>query len=687
MMEIGIPVVIAVNMMDLVRKNGDEINIENLSKSLGCKMIEISALKGEGVMEAAQMAIDAAYTEKVVSRHLFSGEVEHALAHIEEAVVHDMPLEQQRWYAIKIFERDPQVGMQLKIDKEILRHIEEDIKLVETIMDDDAEAIITNERYEYITRLTGENCKKKNVGGLTTSDKIDRIVTNRWLALPIFVAIMFVVYFVSVTTVGTWASSWANEGLFGEGWHLLGSGSAQYEAAVLDFAEESLWTDDVVTAVEAAAESGIPGAEDILVSIEDKDFDSFVKNYETYGEALDAEGFEITEAVDEVMVEAPEKSDYGVWIAGVPVAVASALDSIGCAEWLKGLIVDGIIAGVGAVLGFVPQMFVLFAFLAFLEACGYMSRVAFVMDRIFRKFGLSGKSFIPMLIGSGCGVPGIMASRTIENLQDRRMTIITTTFIPCGAKLPVIALIAAALFDGSAWVATSAYFLGIAAVVISGIILKKTKPFRGEVSPFVMELPAYHMPTAKNILLSMWERGWDFIKRAGTVILIASMAIWAGASFGVAGGRLVFNPGMALEDSLIGAIGGAICWIFTPIGFGTIKAAVATIMGLLAKEEIVGVFGVLDFAGFSALGGYTFLIFNLLCAPCFAAMATIKREMHSGKWTAFAISYQCCFAYCVSLIIYQFGLLISGNVCFPGLGAAIIVSILLIYLLFRRGRN
>ena len=584
LVELGIPVVIAINMMDVVIKNGDKINTAELSRELGCKVVEISALKGTGLMEAAEEAIKAAKTGSTVPMHTFSGAVEHALAHIEEAAVHSMTEEQQRWYAIKIFERDDKVLEQMKIDKAVYDHIEEDIKAAEKEMDDDAESIITNERYVYIASIIKGCYKKKQAGKLTTSDKIDKVVTNRWAALPIFAVVMFLVYYLSVSTVGTWATDWANDGVFGDGWHLFGIGTSEYMAALGD----------------------------------------------------DAEGV-------------PDAAEYGIWVPGIPVLLDNLLDRVNCADWLHSLLVDGIVGGVGAVLGFVPQMIILFILLAFLEACGYMSRIAFVLDRVFRKFGLSGKSFIPMLIGTGCGVPGIMASRTIENERDRRMTIMTTTFIPCGAKLPMIALIASALFGGAWWVAPSAYFIGIAAIVVSGIMLKKTKMFAGDPAPFVMELPAYHWPTFGNIMRSMWERASSFIKKAGTIILLSSIVIWFGSMFGMMDGKFTFSLNMELENSVLGIIGNAVFWLFAPLGFGNIKATVATIMGLVAKEEIVGVFGVLDFEGMSKLAAYSFLIFNLLCAPCFAAMGAIKREMNNGKWTAFAIGYQCVFAYAISL--------------------------------------
>ncbi len=624
MLEIGLPVVLAINMMDVVEKNGDKIDIEKLGKKLGCKVFTISALKGTGIAEAAAAAVEAARSEdKVMVRHNFGGCVEHALAHIEEAFLHEIPEEQQRWYAIKIFERDEKVMELLNIPAAKKSHIENDIRAAEAELDDDAESIITNERYTYVAKVL-ENCYwKKNKGGLTTSDKIDRIVTNRVLALPIFAVVMFLVYFVSVTTVGTWMTDFMNDGLFGEGFHLFGIGADEYAFA----------------------------AKDALLR-----------------------------------PDAPEvnTSDYGIWVQGIPVLVENALTAINCADWLKSLILDGIVAGVGGVLGFVPQLLVMFFMLGFLESCGYMSRVAFVMDKIFRKFGLSGKSFIPLLVGVGCGVPGIMASRTIENDRDRRMTITTTTFIPCGAKMPIIALIAGSLFNNAWWVAPSAFFIGCLAVVISGVMLKKTKLFAGDVAPFVMELPQYHMPRFVDILRSTWERGWSFIKKAGTVILLSTVILWGGSVFGtLPEGGFGFSLDMPLESSILGMIGGAICGIFSPLGFGTPTAAVATLMGLVAKEEIVAVFEVLNFENISQLAGYSFLVFNLLCAPCFAAMGAIRREMNSAKWTAFAITYQCVFAYAVSLIIYQFGLLFTGAVNIAGLIAAATVLGAILFQLFR----
>ena len=693
--ELGIPVVIAINMMDVVKKNGDKINISELSKKLGCKIVEISALKGTGITEAAEAAIDAAKNVKTIPQHTFSGPVEHALAHIEEAVVHDMPEEQQRWYAIKVFERDDKVLENLGLSDEKFKHIEQDIAAAEKELDDDAESIITNERYEYIASIIKSSYKKKDAKALSVSDKIDKVVTNRWLGLPIFAIIMIIVYYVSVTTVGTWVTDWTNDGLFGDGFHLFGM-SGDYDEETDKWANEFVFTDGVKAVIdEAAADSDIKGADELQGAVEDADFgafeeaygsyvDEFYKNEETGGKVYDINAA-LGEALDEEgEFTAPDPADYGTWVPGVPVLVEKGLDAIHCGDWLKSLILDGIVAGVGAVLGFVPQMLVLFIFLAILESCGYMARVAFIMDKIFRRFGLSGKSFIPILIGTGCGVPGIMASRTIENERDRRMTIMTTTFIPCGAKLPIISMIAVALFGGAWWVGPSAYFLGMAAIIISGIMLKKTKMFAGDPAPFVMELPAYHVPTVSNVLRSMWERGWSFIKKAGTIILLSSIVIWAGSVHGwPEGGAFAFDPDMELADSILGHIGDAVKWIFAPLGFDDAAATVATVMGLVAKEEVVGVFGVLDFEGLSKLAGYSFLAFNLLCAPCFAAIGAMKREMNSPKWTLFAVGYQCVFAYAVSLIIYQLGCLFTGNVHVIGLIFAIALIAFMIYMLVR----
>ncbi len=689
--ELGIPVVVAINMIDVVRKNGDKIDIKGLSARLGCPVVEISAMKGTGIDEAANLAVEAAKGKKPVPHHNFTGAVEHAIAHIEEAAVHGLPAEQQRWYAIKIFERDDKVLEGLNLPAETLSHIEEDIKAAEEEMDDDAESIITNERYIYIAEILRGCYTKKSAGQLTTSDKIDKVVTNRWLALPIFAIVMIIVYYVSVTTIGTYVTDFTNDGLFGDGWHLFGIGTADFEADMDEYAEEHLFTDEMKEKVAAANDAGVVGADELLGAIEDGSFADFDKAYGTYADSLAEAGYDISGIYDAALGEdaegVPDTSEYGIWVPGLGVLAATGLEAVGCAEWLESLIVDGIIGGVGAVLGFVPQMFVLFIFLAFLESCGYMARIAFVMDRIFRKFGLSGKSFIPMLIGTGCGVPGVMASRTIENERDRRMTIMTTTFIPCGAKLPIIGLISAALFGGAWWVAPSAYFLGVAAIIVSGIMLKKTKMFSGDPAPFVMELPAYHWPTVGNILRSMWERGWSFIKKAGTIILLSSILIWAGSSFGMTESGFGFSLDLDLENSILGMVGGAIAWIFAPLGFANIKAAIATIMGLVAKEEVVGVFGVLDFEGMTQLAGYAFLAFNLLCAPCFAAIGAIRREMNNAKWTWFAIGYQCVFAYAVSLIIYQFGTMFTGSGNVIGFIAAILVLAFIVFMLVRPHRE
>lgn len=695
--ELGIPVVVAVNMMDVVRKNGDKIDKDELSRQLGCKVVEISALKGTGITEAAEAAVAAAGGEKTVPKHSFSGVVEHALAHIEEGTfLHDMPEEQQRWYAIKIFERDEKVLEKISIPEDKLAHIEKDIKAAERELDDDSESIITNERYIYIASVIKACYKKKNKGSLTTSDKIDKVVTNRFLALPIFALIMCIVYYVSVTTVGTVLTDWMNDGVFGDGWHLFGIGAGAYEEAVDEWTGKNIFNNEDLGKLldKAAKDDNIKGASDLKDAFDEEDFGAFEEAYGSYVDEFyqgeETEGIKVYDINkylpldDEGEFDNPvDPAEYGVWIPGIPVFLENGLDALNCAEWLKGLVLDGIVGGVGAVLGFVPQILVLFIFLAFLESCGYMARIAFVMDRIFRKFGLSGKSFIPMLIGTGCGVPGIMASRTIENERDRRMTIMTTTFIPCGAKLPIIAMIATALFGGAWWVAPSAYFLGMAAIVISGIMLKKTKMFAGDPAPFVMELPAYHLPTVGNVLRSMWERGWSFIKKAGTIILISSIVIWAGSVFGWYGTSFGFNPDLDIENSVLGAIGNAIQWIFAPLGFADIKATIATIMGLVAKEEVVGVFGVLDFGGLTPLAAYSFLAFNLLCAPCFAAIGAIRREMNSAKWTAFAIAYQCIFAYAVSLVIYQVGSIFTGGLNVVGLIFAIAVIALVIYMLAR----
>ena len=709
--ELGIPVVIAINMMDIVRKNGDEINVKELSRELGCEIIEISALKGDGVMDAAEAAIRAAKGTKTVPMHTFSGPVEHAIAHIEEAAVHSMPEEQQRWYAIKIFERDDKVLAKLSIPTETMNHIEEDIKAAETELDDDAESIITNERYIYSAQLIKGCYKKKSTEKLSTSDKIDKVVTNRWLGLPIFAVVMFLVYWVAMVGVGAPATDWANDGLFGDGWHLLGIGSAAYgeasddytaatEAADafvgLDMEDESFDADAALEELKAFQ----PTEDTATVDVEDEETLA-INEMTAYYDALPEGADKMDDVVQMTYVDAvsyfeengfdePDPADYGVWVPGIPVLIGDALDAAGTADWLNGLILDGIVAGVGAVLGFVPQMLVLFLMLAFLEACGYMARIAFVLDRIFRKFGLSGKSFIPMLIGTGCGIPGVMASRTIENERDRRMTIMTTTFIPCGAKVPFISMVAGAIFGGAAWVATSAYFVGMAAIIISGIMLKKTKMFSGDPAPFVMELPAYHWPTVGNVLRSMWERGWSFIKKAGTIILLSTIVVWFTTYFGWVDGTFQMLSEEQIDASILAKIGNAIAWIFAPLGWGTWQAAVASITGLVAKENIVGTMGILYPAGWAEIGaaftqisGYSFLVFNLLCAPCFAAIGAIKREMNNAKWTWFAIGYQCGFAYLIALMINQFGNAFTGSLNVIGLIAAIVVLAGMIYMLFK----
>lgn len=712
--ELGIPVVVAINMMDIVRKNGDKINTAELSRALGCKVVEISALKGTGITEAAEAAIDAARNAKTIPQHTFSGIVEHALAHIEEAAVHNMPEEQQRWYAIKIFEREDKVLEQIKLNSETIAHIENDIKAAETEMNDDAESIITNERYVYIGRIIKGCYKKKSVGKLSTSDKIDKVVTNRWLGLPIFAVIMFLVYYLSMVTVGTAATDWMNDGVFGDGWHLFGIGSSAYEEASgeytsaiqavgafagLDIESEDFDADAALTELKSfqtsasTAETGVEDEETLAVN-------TMTAYYDKIPDGADEDstvGMTYLDAVsyfEKNGFEEPDPANYGVWVPSIPALVGEGLESVGAAGWLSGLINDGIVAGVGAVLGFVPQMLVLFLLLAFLEACGYMARIAFVLDRIFRKFGLSGKSFIPMLVGTGCGVPGIMASRTIENERDRRMTIMTTTFIPCGAKVPFIAMIAGAIFGGSAWVATSAYFIGMAAIIVSGIILKKTKPFVGEPAPFVMELPAYHLPTVGNVLRSMWERGWSFIKKAGTIILISTILVWFTTYFGFTADGFRMLAEDEIDQSILAAIGNTIAWIFSPLGWGNWQAAVASITGLVAKENIVGTMGILYGGGestvyqalagaFTGIAGYSFLVFNLLCAPCFAAIGAIRREMNSAKWTWFAVGYQCVFAYAIALMINQFGLLFTGNVNVIGLIFAVLILAFMLYMLFR----
>ena len=681
--ELGIPVVVAINMMDIVKKNGDQINVDELSRQLGCKVVVISALKGEGVMDAAEAAIDAANNTKTIPQHSFSGPVEHALAHIEEAVVHDMPEEQQRWYAIKIFERDDKVMENLKISEEKLSHIESDIQAAEKELDDDAESIITNERYIYIAEVIKSCYKKKKAGKMTTSDKIDKVVTNRWLGLPIFALVMWLVYYIAMVGVGAIATDFTNDKIFGDGFHLFGMDGG-YEEIAERWGDASAIVDGYDAYVE---EHGVAPEGEYTFEVEDEE------TLEISEETATIEEYEEAVKTLEEIGEEPDPADYGKWVPSIPALVEKGLDKAGAAEWLKGLVLDGIVAGVGAVLGFVPQMLVLFLLLAFLEACGYMARIAFVLDRIFRKFGLSGKSFIPMLVGVGCGVPGVMASRTIENERDRRMTIMTTTFIPCGAKVPFIAMIAGALFGGSAWVSTGAYFIGMAAIILSGIMLKKTKMFAGNPAPFVMELPAYHWPTIGNVLRSMWERGWSFIKKAGTIILLSTIVVWFTSRFGFVDGSFQMLGEEELEFSLLAKLGSAIAWIFAPLGWGNWQAAVASITGLVAKENIVGTMGILYGGGelstwqslavaFTSVAGFSFLVFNLLCAPCFAAIGAIKREMNNAKWTWFAIAYQCGFAYVIALMINQFGLLFTGDVNVIGLIFAIAALAGMIYMLF-----
>jgi len=714
--ELGIPVVVAINMMDVVKKNGDQINVKELSRQLGCPVVEISALKGTGIMEAAEAAVSAAAGPHTEPQHTFSGPVEHAIAHIEEAVLHDKPAAQQRWYAIKIFERDDKVLEQLQIPADVMQHIETDIKAAETELDDDAESIITNERYVYIAQVIKSCYKKKSAGKLSASDKIDKIVTNRWLGLPIFAAVMFIVYWVAMVGVGAPATDWANDGLFGDGWHLFGIGSSAYSEAAdeyttaseaisgyyeLDTEAEDFDADTALAEMKAVTAD----SESTTIEVEDEEtlaLSDMTVYYDSIPDDADEEttiGMSYVDAVsyfEENGFDEPDPADYGVWVPGVPVLIGNLLDACNVPEdgWLHGLILDGIVAGVGAVLGFVPQMLVLFLMLAFLEACGYMARIAFVLDRIFRKFGLSGKSFIPMLIGTGCGIPGVMASRTIENERDRRMTIMTTTFIPCGAKVPFIAMIAGALFGGSAWVSTSAYFIGMAAIVISGIMLKKTRMFSGDPAPFVMELPAYHWPTLGNVLRSMWERGWSFIKKAGTIILLSTIFVWFTTYFGWAEDGFRMLSDEEINYSILAKIGGVIAWIFAPLGWGNWQAVVASITGLVAKENIVGTLGILYGGGdgtvyqnlataFNGITGYSFLVFNLLCAPCFAAIGAIKREMNSQKWTWFAIGYQCGFAYAIALMVNQFGALFTGNGNVLGVIVGVVLLAFIVYMLVK----
>ena len=711
LMELGIPVIMAVNMMDIVEKNGDKIYIDKLSKNLGCEVVAISALKGSGITQAIEKAVKLAKDKTATPAvHKFSTEVENVLNIIEKKIGLDVAQEQKRFFAIKLFERDEKIALQLKNITDVTSEVEK----IEEDMDDDSESIITNERYIYISSIIKDCYKKLNKNKLTTSDKIDRVVTNRFLALPIFAIVMFIVYYISVTSVGAVATDWANDGVFGSGWHLFGIGSPAYEENVGEYDTYQQEIDGFIDAAQAK-EVNVDLLKELLVADDASEvelasaIDQFTQNETVSKLSADVEIIDEAGAVTDIVVvnlsefenaleiEEPDPAAFGVWIPGIPGALESGLDAVGCAAWLKGLILDGIVGGVGAVLGFVPQMLILFAFLAFLEACGYMARIAFIMDRIFRKFGLSGKSFIPMLIGSGCGVPGIMASRTIENDRDRKMTIMTTTFIPCGAKLPIIALIAGALFNGAWWVAPSAYFVGIGAIVVSGIILKKTKMFAGDPAPFVMELPSYHMPTVGNILRSMWERGSSFIKKAGTIILVSTILVWFTSNFGYVDGK--FGMVDDLSKGFLANIGSIIAPIFAPLGWGNWKSSVAAITGLVAKENVVGTFGVLfgfgdvaedgsqiwgSLAGsMTAVAAYSFLVFNLLCAPCFAAMGAIKREMNNVKWFWFAIGYQTGLAYVVALCVYQIGTMITVGTFGIGTAVAFIIVIAFLYLLFR----
>lgn len=707
LIELGIPVVVAVNMMDVVEKSGDTIDFSKLGKELGCEVVPVSALKGHGVKEAAEKAVKTAKRNSEVKiSHSFDNRLEEWLSEIEKRIGINVPDEQKRFYAIKLFEGDDKIRDLMKI----VPDVSDIVSQAEKELDDDAESIITDARYKYISSIIGGCYKKNKKKKLTSSDKIDRVVTNRWLALPIFAVVMLIVYYVSVTTVGTWATDWANDGVFGEGWHLFGIGSSAYEEVVGEWEENQLKIDAFLGEAE---ESGID-TEAVSESLEEETDSEAVSAFiasavdiNAVAESVDEEGnvdefpVSLADFEEAIAMEEPDPAEYGIWVPGIPVLLENLLNAIGTADWINSLILEGIVAGVGAVLGFVPQMLVLFIFLAFLEGCGYMARIAFIMDRIFRKFGLSGKSFIPMLIGSGCGVPGIMASRTIENDRDRKMTIMTTTFIPCGAKLPIIALIAGALFGGAWWVAPSAYFVGIAAIVVSGIILKKTKMFSGDPAPFVMELPQYHLPTVTNVLRSMWERGWSFIKKAGTIILLSTIVLWFLQGFGFEDGS--FGMVEDLNNSVLAKIGGVIAPLFAPLGWGDWKAAVAAVTGLIAKENVVGTFGVLYGFGevaedgseiwgslassYTAIAAYSFLVFNLLCAPCFAAIGAIKREMNSAKWTWFAIGYQTVFAYTAALAIYQIGNLFTGG----GFGVWTVVAFLIvaafIYLLFRPGKE
>ena len=716
LIELGIPVLVAVNMMDLVRKNGDQLDLAKLSERLGCPVVEMSALKSEGCMQAAEAALALAEGKKKIEDqpHVFTGSVEHAIAHIEESIQGHVEPRFLRWYAIKLFERDSKVQEELKLPADLMAHLEQHIADCEAELDDDAESIVTNQRYAYINKVMDGAIKKAAAAhSMSTSDKIDSIVTNRILALPIFALVMWLVYYISVTTVGTMGTDWANDGVFGDGWHLFGIGTSAYEEDAEPYGDalnvinafvEADGSEELAAAIDSESEdydgaAAVAAVNEFAATIApDATADYTLEDEETLAtEDVTYTGEELAEAAETFASfdgEEPDPADYGIWVPGIPVLVGNLLESLNCGEVLSGLILDGIIAGVGAVLGFVPQMLVLFLFLAFLEECGYMARIAFIMDRIFRRFGLSGKSFIPILIGTGCGVPGIMASRTIENDRDRKMTIMTTTFIPCGAKLPFIAMVAGAIFGGASWVAPSAYFLGIAAIICSGIILKKTKLFVGDPAPFVMELPAYHMPTVGAILRSMWERGSSFIKKAGTIILLSTIVVWFTTYFGFVDGSFGMLAEDQIDSSILGTIGSALAWIFAPLGFGNWQATVASITGLVAKENIVGTMGILYSAGegtvyanmaatFTLASGYAFLAFNLLCAPCFAAMGAIRREMNNTKWFLGAIGYQCGLAYLVGLVIYQISSLFGGKGFGIGTIAAIVVIVLFFFLLLR----
>ena len=707
LLELGIPTVVALNMMDAVEKLGDRIDAAALGRRLGCAVVPISALRGEGIAEVTEAALLATHASAHVAHHTFSGAVEHALAHIEEAILHSLPTEKQRWYAVKIFERDKTVLSTLSVPDDVLSHIEEDIKMCEHELDDDAESIITNDRYDAIAKLLhGVYHKAKR--GLTPTEKIDRVVTNRWAALPIFALVMFLVYFISVTTIGSFATDWANDGLFGDGFHLVGIGSGEFGEANREYGKADAAIHGFLDHLEAKGRDVLAIRESL--DPEGEGFDpTATADYLTALAAQLSDGYEYRYiAIDEETLEEttvtvtvtdlraaiallhsrgfaePDPADYGVWVPGIPVLIERGLSAIGCWEWLSSLILDGIVAGVGAVLGFVPQIFVLFLLLAFLEACGYMSRIAFVLDRLFRKFGLSGKSFIPMLIGTGCSIPGIMASRTIESESDRRMTVITTSFMPCSAKLPFIALIAGAVFGGAWWVAPSAYFLGIVAIILSGLLLKRTRAFASEPTPFVMELPSYHMPRLVDLLRSMWERGWSFIKKAATIILLSTIVLWFLTYFGFTEDGFRMLAEEEVEMSLLAAIGSAFAWIFAPLGFGTWQAAVASVTGLIAKENIVGTLSILygDRAGvgavFTAASGYAFLVFNLLCAPCFAAIGAIRREMRSAKWTLFALGYQTGLAWLSALAVNHLVGLFTGGAHWLGVTVSILLVLALV---------